>query len=447
MKRLNQQRTLFKAFSTGREAIPLLEEMQESIDQIATHPEWQQRFLSYWSQNSTGKRTGREGHDIVLMIRLVLAQGVLRKDYRELAALLRDSLGLRRYLEIEYVQPEGLPSFQTLADWMKALPPEFLEEVNLGLLALQQQEAQQRAAASRQELPEPAWRSDGTCVESNIHYPTDSSLLRDGLRWMYRWILRMREELEVRARMNSAEMCWEAGHRIYLEIVRLKGRAIRKDLKKKYRALIQHTERVVGHFEGHLKKAARLGVFEKMEDPLQYARFRGMQEEWGRLRPLLEKALEQAERRVLKGETLSSQDKLLSLWEEHSRVIVRGKIGRPVEFGHKVTLWENQDGMQLCGGIYKDGNPPESQVFPAELERLRKRGVRIASVSLDRGYWDRERLQTIEQTTGVKLYCPKKGKKDCERAAVESADLVEPCPFAKRALGCGVLGAAEQPAD
>lgn len=88
MKPLNAQGTLWKAFSTGREAIPLLTEMQDSVDAVALDGKWQERFARYWSGGTGVSRRGPEGHDIVLMIRLVLAQSVLRKDYRELAALL-----------------------------------------------------------------------------------------------------------------------------------------------------------------------------------------------------------------------------------------------------------------------------------------------------------------------------------------------------------------------
>lgn len=415
MKPLNAQRTLYKAFSTGREAIPMLEELKESIDAIALDGKWQQRFAAYWSGGTGSSRRGPEGHDIVLMIRLVLAQGVLRKDYRELAAWLRDSLALRRYLEIEYVQEEALPRFQTLAAWVKALPPSFLAEVNLELI--------QRQGGQELGMELKAWRSDATCVESDIHYPTDSALLRDGLRWLYRWIGRMREELGVRARMNTEEMSWEQGHRVYLAMAKVRGpRLSRQQRKRNYRRLIRHSERVVGHFEGHVKKAEERGAFERIEHPVQYARFRMMREEWKRLQPLIAKAIEQARRRVLQGQGIPNDDKLLSLWEEHTRVIVRGKAGKPVEFGHKVTLWESREGMLVCGGIYEKGNPSESQVFGEEVKQLKAQGLRLESVSLDRGYWDKKKLGEIETSSGVKIYCPQKGKKKAERAALEASE-------------------------
>ena len=262
MKPLNAQKTLYTAFSTGREAIPMLAEMKADIDAIALDGKWQQRFAAYWSGGTGCSPRGPAGHDIVLMIRLVLAQGVLRKDYRELAALLKDSLGLRRYLEIDYVKDEALPRFQTLAGWVKALPPSFLDEVNVQLVQ----------GRGRQELGMELkqWRSDATCVESDIHYPTDSGLLRDGLRWLYRWIGRIREELGVRARMNTEELSWEQGHRVYLEIAKVRGQRLsRQHRKRNYRRLIRHTERVVGHFQGHVRKAEERGAFEQIENPVQ----------------------------------------------------------------------------------------------------------------------------------------------------------------------------------
>src|SRR5207247_3394797 len=126
-------------------------------------------------------------------------------------------------------------------------------------------------------------------------------------------------------------------------------------------------------------------------------------------------------RRVLKGETIANDDKLLSLWEEHSRVIVRGKQGRPVGFGHKVTIWESREGMLLCGGIYPQGNPAESQIVAAELEQMKAKGLRVESLTLDRGYWDQKTLAQIE-AEGTRVYCPKKGKKSAERREQEASD-------------------------
>jgi hypothetical protein len=175
------------------------------------------------------------------------------------------------------VEEQALPKFTTLNGWRNALPVSFLEEVNLEI-SLRRGEKKQEAEKPELEKPEvekpiavelKQWRSEASCVESNIHYPTDSSLLRDGLRWMYRWIERMREELGICARLDSQEMSWEKGHRLYLEIVKLAKCQKKKERKKSYRRLIQPTERVVGHFKGHVRKGGKSGAFERIENPVQ----------------------------------------------------------------------------------------------------------------------------------------------------------------------------------
>ncbi len=437
MKGLNQQVTLFRAFSSGREGILMLSELEYIIDRIAFNAEWQKRFIKALKDankkknenQQKGKKEeqvifekngqGRKGHDIVFIIRLILAQCVLRKDYRELAALLIDSKALRRFLEIEQVEAKHLPSFQTISGWIKALPKDLLEAINQHLLI--------REGSENLEMGLTKWRSDATVVESNIHYPTDSALLRDGLRWMHRWLERMREELGILSRMDAEELTYENAHRIYLEILKFKGPGKKKAKarKKSYRKLLKWTIQIMEHFQRHVDKGMELGLFSgigfsELEMIVSYAKYSSMLEEWERLKPLIEKACEQARRRVLKGEKIPSQDKLLSLWEEHSRVIVRGKAGKPCEFGHKITLWESEEGMLVCGGIYYEGNPCESQILEGELERLSRKGYVFEHLSLDRGYYDELKLKEIKDKNGkIVICCPKKGKKDKERTEYE----------------------------
>ena len=75
---------------------------------------------------------------------------------------------------------------------------------------------------------------------------------------------------------------------MYLEIVKVRGGRSRKEQKKIYRRLLKHTERVVGHFQGHLRKGQQTGAFERIENAVPWARFRAMREEWERLGPLID---------------------------------------------------------------------------------------------------------------------------------------------------------------
>ncbi len=92
-----------------------------------------------------------------------------------------------------------------------------------------------------------------------------------------------------------------------------------------------------------------------------------------------------------------------------------------MEFGHKVTIWESREAMLLCGGIYPQGNPAESQIVAAELAQMKSKGLRVESLTVDRGYWNQKTLAQIE-AQGTRVYCPKKGKKSAERREQEASD-------------------------
>ncbi len=435
MKKESTQLTLYRAFSTGRESIHLIKELGSLIDSIALDSGHQKRVINYlreanekkrekYSRGKKGKKKGnggREGYEIVFIIRLILLECLMRKDYREMQALLTDSKALRAFLEIEEVVAEKLPCFQQIGEWVKAIPEEYYEELNNQLVT--------KEGGEKLGLGLSKWRSDATVVESNIHYPTDSALLRDGLNWMTRWLGRMREEIGIKNRMEVGALLSEIGQKIYLEIVKFKGpgKKKKKARKKGYRKLIKMTEQIKEHFGRHIEKGKSLGLFRglglsDLEMVAGYAKYSTMLEEWDRLRPLIEKAIEQARKRVLRGEKIPNEDKLLSLWEDHSSVIVRGKSGKPCEFGHKVTFWESAEGLLVCGDIYKKGNPIESQVLAQELKKLSQKGYVFNALSLDRGYWDEDNLKKIKkENEKLEIYCPKKGKKDKERAEYEKS--------------------------
>ncbi len=214
MKRTNGQYTLYRAFTTGREYFQMLDELAPMIDGIAMDIQWQKRFIEHLFGKGKNNR-GPKGHDIVFIIRLILIACITRKDYRELAALIRDSEALRHFLEIKFVADKKLPEFQTIAGWVKNLPADFLEEITWHLVKTEGKE--------KLEMELKDWRADATVVESNIHYPTDSALLNDALRWMFRWIERMREELGIKSRMNIKELTFEKAKKIYLIILKVKG--------------------------------------------------------------------------------------------------------------------------------------------------------------------------------------------------------------------------------
>ncbi len=174
-------------------------------------------------------------------------------------------------------------------------------------------------------------------VESNIHHPTDSALLGDGVRVISRLLRRARKVLPTeeidrlgkevfRTRNRSVRRTAQKLHRI----ARRKGEQAKKDLKEAYQKLIAITQascsqatQVLKALQSHAVGGAE-GLLERFEHFLS----------------LVERGIDQATRRVLRGEQVPAAEKLLSLFKEHTQIITRHKAGKPREFGRKVLIDE-----------------------------------------------------------------------------------------------------------
>jgi IS5 family transposase len=167
-------------------------------------------------------------------------------------------------------------------------------------------------------------RMDTTVVETNIHYPTDSSLLWDSFRTVARLIRAIQKELPqlgLSHRFHDRKI-----KKLATFISRnasSNSKKTQRKVKQSYATLIQRVSWI-------------LGVGRQVEDCLDQAGYTA--EALSHYLPLVARIVDQADRRVLKGETVQPDEKLYSLFEEHAELIVRGKAGKPIEFGHKILV-------------------------------------------------------------------------------------------------------------
>lgn len=184
---------------------------------------------------------------------------------------------------------------------------------------------------------------DSMVVETNIHHPTDSALLGDGVRVISRLLRRAKKVLPTevagrlgkeafRTRNRSVRRTAQSLHRI----ARRKGEKAKEELKEAYQKLITITQasraqavRVVGVLRGYADDPGARRLLERFEHFL----------------PLVEQGIIQATRRVLHDEQVPAAEKILSLFEEHTQIITRQKMGKPREFGRKVLLDEVDGGI------------------------------------------------------------------------------------------------------
>ena len=219
-------------------------------------------------------------------------------------------------------------------------------------------------------------RADTTVVESNIHYPTDSSLLWDTWRVATRLLGQAREMLResVPHRFHSRRIKW-----LYLYVTRYmpsKSGSRQRQMKANFRTLIERAEWIVGIAGDFCRKyrASSNPALSAVALELQF------------YLPSMQKVTATARRANVDGETVSSSDRVFSLFEPHTELIKRGRRQKPVEFGHKVLLCETAEKFITDYEVYEKQQPDCDLTQPV-IERHEKLfGERPVVLAADKGF-------------------------------------------------------------
>ncbi len=266
------------------------------------------------------------------------------------------------------------PSDKTLQRDIKKVNANTLEAINRILLAI--------AAATGIEKGRMV-RVDCTVVESNIHHPTDSSLLWDCVRVLSRWTQRATEISEV----IVTDHCRRAKRRA-LGILNARTN---KERKKLYRDLLKVAHKTLD--DGQRVRAALKGG--PTTDPLKAMVIEGQLQHYS---ALARQVITQTERRVLGGESLSPQDKIVSIFEPHTDIIIKDR--RDILFGHKVTITGGVSGL-LTDLVIEQGNPADVTLAQRMMTRQREIFGRVPrQAAFDGGFASKENLAAIK-TLGV----------------------------------------------
>jgi IS5 family transposase len=224
-------------------------------------------------------------------------------------------------------------------------------------------------------------RIDATVVETNIHQPTDSTLLQDGIRIITRWLAEGKSLLPTPA-YSFVDHNRRAKKRV-VTILNARKEAIRQ---RAYRDLLGLAGRVRGYALGAIPVLSGFVGADSQMSLEAYA----LVEKLERAVRMLEQVVSQTERRVFDGEKVPADEKLVSFFECHTDIIVKG--AREVEFGHKVFLTGGKTGMILdC--VMERGNPNDTVLFPILMGRQeRVYGRPPRQVSADGGFASQENL-------------------------------------------------------
>jgi transposase, IS5 family len=378
---------------------PLLQTIAEFLDDHAPLVEQVRQDLLRGLKNPN---TGRSGITPSQTLRSLILMRVKNWDYRELRERINDGYTLRGFTDFD---SHCVPKHDAFNRAFTRLTPATMQTINQAAI----QAAVQLGLEDGKQL-----RVDTTVVETNIHYPTDATLLWDTVRTVTRLIDKLQEELP-RGVQGFTNRTRSARRRMQ-ELERMSATQRQTQQVPKYRELLRITAQVLDNARQVVNKTAKI----KSVDVIRRAVINQLCRQITTYCDLGRKVIGQTRRRVLDGEQVPVDEKVYSIFEDHTQLIKRGKQRTPVEFGHKVFLAESAQGL-ITDYQVLDGNPADTNQVKTSLDRHQQ--VFQHSPELyagDRGFYSAENEEHCRRA-GVSQVCiPQRGgQKTAEREVLE----------------------------
>jgi len=402
MSRLTQPQLSFADLELRHQGVhldPLLQGILTFLDEQATLVEQVRQDLVRGLKNPN---TGRDGITPAQTLRSLILMRVKNWDYRELRERINDGHTLRIFTDFD---SHRVPKHDAFNRAFNRLTPATMQAINQAVV----QTAVQLGLEDGKQL-----RVDTTVVETNIHFPTDATLLWDTVRTVTRLIEDLHEMLP-RGVQGFTNRTRSARRRMQA-LERMTAQERHTQQEPKYRELLGITGQVLENARQVVKKATRV----KGIDVMQQAIVDQLRQEITAYCELGDKVIDQTRRRVIEGEQVPAEEKVYSIFESHTDLIKRGKQRKPLEFGHKVFLAESAQGL-ITDYQVLDGNPADTTQVRPSLERHRQ--VFHCAPDLyagDRGFYSAENLDECQQAGVSQVSIPQRGgQKTADREALE----------------------------
>jgi len=331
---------------------------------------------------------GAHGMTAEQVTRAAIIKRIEGYSYEKLSFHLADSKCYREFCKIGFASKGFKKS--ALCENIKAISPETWEYINnKAVLDYAEEENIEKGRKAR---------IDCTVVLSDIHDPTDSSLLYDAVRVLARNISKVKEELS--GLKFPFQYHTKRAKRRALGILNAKGE---KDRNNKYLDLLKVTRKTIGYAQAAI---CELEVYNGVE-LMQAASARGCLNELKQYVDLALKVVDQTERRILNEETVPASEKVVSIFEPHTDIIIKDR--RNTFYGHKICLTGGASNLILdC--LILEGNPADSTLSDQMLDRQKDiYGRYPLKVSLDGGFASKDNLKSAK-SKGIKDVCFSKGK-------------------------------------
>lgn len=354
--------------------------------------------------HSSRTNTGRKGMDYWHICVLMAVRLGCNFTYDQLQDLSENHRSLRAIMGLGDCDETGF-HHKTLRNTFCLLQPETIEQISLAIV---------REGHTLQPEAIEKVRADSFVMETNIHYPTESSLLRDGLRKIIEMCVLLAEENGVNGWRQSAHLLRKLKKldRNINRIATKKGPRYKERMQPFYRELLQKTALLT-------QRARDLCLVVGQPQPCELDLLGPHTLQAYIMR--VERVADTTRRRVINGEGVPNCDKLFSVFEPHTQLYKRGKAGEPIQFGRQVLVFEDAAGF-LVRGVLMNRDEGDKDVAVRETKALQETfDNKVRRLSFDRGFHSpHNQTELSERVTHLCL--PKPGAK---QSAVQQSEADE----------------------
>lgn len=350
---------------------------------------------------SNKKKTGRKGMDLWHILVLAVVRHATGTNWDRLHMMANYDTMVRNIMGVhctKFGMEEIEFEYQNILDNVSLIDEDLLYQINTIVV----EAGHQLLKKKENEVVELQLKTDSYAVETNVHFPTDLNLLWDSLRKCldtieklqaltpvkgWRKIKYIRKTLKSQFRRTSHQVFKGKSEHTKKQSVQQYLHQARQ-LEASVSALIKHPPASIG------KETPIMAIILLLEKYKKY----------------VTKFTDQIERRLLKEEVIPAEEKIFSIFEEHTEWITKGKQNKRVELGHLLLITSDQHQFIIDYKIMQ-GQKDASQVKPL-TERLEKKvtGKKIISHSFDKGFWSKENLAILNATEIEQVVLPKRGK-------------------------------------
>ena len=380
-----------KVVNEYREKYKIISQLLDNNPQLVSLVH--QDLAKMLSQSKRGRKSEYTSEQI---LRSLIVMFVERDSYRQVVIRIENSEFLRHFVGLGI---KTMMDFSFLDKAFCVLSDRTWETMNRVLAEY----AKEQEKISPEKL-----RLDTTVYEANIHYPTDSSLLWDSFRTLARLLQQIQQELPQLA----------LNHRFHVKKVKKlayfitrnggsKNKSKRRKVRSTYRKLIERVSWIAE-------------VARKTLDVLEAAGYEA--ELLTHYIPIVARIISQAEQRVFQGVMLAADEKVYSLFEEHTELLKRGKAGKPIEFGHKVLIAQTGEKFIHHYQVFPKRQEDKELLEPTLKAHKQLFGTGPDVLATDKGFYENmKQILKLEKNITTVSIC-KKGRRNQPELQRESTE-------------------------